>query len=182
MGAIKRNRPSGASDFVVYSLGSATVILMADRAAVIAPPPLLVLLCIAAGAIVDHFKPFPIIRDFAFVPRVAISITILLIASGLVFTAIRQFRAHHEHPNPYQPTNAIVSSGIYRFTRNPIYAGFMIVVIAAAIGFNSFWVLLSIIPLFLLLQLGVVLREETYLSTKFGAPYDDYRRRVRRWF
>jgi protein-S-isoprenylcysteine O-methyltransferase Ste14 len=154
---------------------------MPDRAAVIAPPPLLMLLCIAAGAIIDHFKPFLIIRDLDFVPRVAICIAILLVAAGLVFTAIRQFVTHHEHPSPYEPTNAIVSTGVYRFTRNPIYVGFLIVVIAAAVGFNSFWVLLSIVPLFLLLQFGVVLREEKYLSTKFGTAYDDYRSRVRRW-
>ena len=174
-------RARSSSDFVEYTLGSATVILMADRAAVIAPPPLLMLLCIAAGAIVDHFKPFPIIRNFDLVPRIAICAAILLVAAGLVFTAIRQFVTHQEHPSPYQPTNAIVSSGVYRFTRNPIYVGFMVVVIAAAIGFNSWWVLLSIVPLFLLLQFGVVLREEKYLSTKFGAGYDDYRRTVRRW-
>jgi protein-S-isoprenylcysteine O-methyltransferase Ste14 len=155
---------------------------MTDRAAVIAPPPLLMLLCMAAGAIVDHFKPFPLIRNLDVVPRVAICAAILLVGVGLVFTAIRQFRMHHEHPSPYQPTHAIVSSGVYRFTRNPIYVGFMIVVIGAAIGFNSWWVLLSIVPLFLLLQFGVVLREEKYLSGKFGSPYDDYRGRVRRWF
>lgn len=154
---------------------------MPDRAAVIAPPPLLTLLSIAAGAIVDHFKPFPLIRNLDFGPRVALCAAILLAGASVVFTAIRQFVRHHEHPSPYEPTNAIVSTGIYRFTRNPIYVGFLIVVIAAAIGFNSWWVLLSIVPLFLLLQFGVVLREETYLSAKFGAVYDDYRRRVRRW-
>lgn len=154
---------------------------MPDRAAVIAPPPLLLLLCIAAGAIVDHFKPFPMIRNFDFVPRIATCVGLLLVAAAIVFTAIRQFVAHHEHPSPYKPTNAIMSSGIYRFTRNPIYVGFMVVVLAASVGINNWWVLLSIVPLFLLLQFGVVLPEEKYLSGKFGAPYDDYRRQVRRW-
>jgi len=74
-----------------------------------------------------------------------------------------------------------VSTGVYRLTRNPIYIGLLIVVMAVAISVNSVWVLLSIVPLFLLLQFGVVLREERYLSTKFGSGYDDYRRRVRRW-
>lgn len=154
---------------------------MPDRAAVIAPPPLLTAICIGAGMIADHFKPFPLIRDAGPIPRLAICISVLLVAAALVFTAIRQFVTHHEHPSPYEPTHAIVSTGVYRFTRNPIYVGFLIVVIAAAFGANSWWVLLSIVPLFLLLQFGVVLREEQYLSTKFGAAYDDYRRRVRRW-
>ena len=154
---------------------------MADRASVIAPPPLLTIICIAAGAVVDHFKPWPLVRDFPFVPRVAICFAVLLVAAGLMFAAIRQFVAHHEHPSPYQPTNAIVSSGLYRFTRNPIYVAFLMVVVGAAIGFNSWWVLMSIVLLFPLLEFGVVRREEAYLSAKFGATYDDYRRRVRRW-
>lgn len=154
---------------------------MPDRAAIIAPPPLLTAICIGAGMIADHFKPFPLIRDFGFVPRVAICISILFAAAALVFISIRQFVAHHEHPSPYQPTHAIVSTGVYAYTRNPIYVGLLIVVIGAAFGANSWWVLLAIVPLFLLLQFGVVLREEQYLSGKFGGAYDDYRRRVRRW-
>src|SRR4029077_4505047 len=97
-----------SSDFVEYTLRT-RVAPMADRAAVIAPPPLLMLLCIAAGGVVDHYKPFPIIRDFELVPRVASCTAVLLVAVGIVFTAIRQFTKHHENPSPYQPTNAIVS-------------------------------------------------------------------------
>jgi len=155
--------------------------VMADRAAVIAPPPLLTAICIGAGAIVDHFKPFPLVRNLGMLPRMALGVALLIVAAGLVFFAIRQFVSHKEHPSPYQPTHAIVSTGVYRLTRNPIYIGLLIVVMAVAISVNRVWVLLSIVPLFLLLQFGVVLREERYLSTKFGSGYDDYRRRVRRW-
>ena len=73
-----------------------------------------------------------------------------------------------------------MSSGVYRFTRNPIYVSFLIVVIAAAIGANSWWVLASLVPLFILFEFGVIRPEEKYLSSKFGATYDDYRRHVRR--
>ena len=153
---------------------------MADRAAVIAPPPLLTALCIGAGVAVGHFKPFPLFQNPGLLPRIA-TCALLVVAGGLLFSAILQFTTHKEHPSPYKPTHAILSTGVYRFTRNPIYVSLLIVVIAVAIGFNSLWVLSSIVPLFLLLQFGVVLPEEKYLSTKFGNGYDDYRRRVRRW-
>jgi len=107
-----------------------------DRAAVIAPPPLLTALCIGAGMIVDHFAPLPLIRGLGMLPRIVICVALLLDAGALIVSAIRQFVVHHEHPSPYQPTRAIVSNGVYRFTRNPIYVGFLTVVIAFAVGVN----------------------------------------------
>ena len=131
--------------------------------------------------IVDHFAPLPLIRGLGMLPRIVICVALLLVAGALIVSAIRQFVVHHEHPSPYQPTRAIVSNGVYRFTRNPIYVGFLTVVIAFAVGVNSVWVLVSIVPLFLLFHFGVVRPEERYLSAKFGSAYDEYRRRVRRW-
>ena len=93
----------------------------------------------------------------------------------------RELVKHKEHPNPYRPTNAIVSSGIYSRTRNPIYVSFMFIVLASAVAANNGWLLLAIVVLFVLLEFGVVRAEERYLSVKFGAEYDEYRRRVRRW-
>jgi protein-S-isoprenylcysteine O-methyltransferase Ste14 len=151
-----------------------------DRAAIVAPPPLLTVLCIAAGFIADHVKPFPFIHGMAW-PRVALCVALLFLAGAVVVSGIRQLRKHNEHPSPYRPTDAIVGSGIYRFTRNPIYLGFLLVVLAVGIGANSAWFLLSVVALFVGLTFGVVKPEERYLSVKFGDQYDEYRRRVRRW-
>jgi protein-S-isoprenylcysteine O-methyltransferase Ste14 len=79
-------------------------------------------------------------------------------------------------------TAAIVSSGIYRFSRNPIYVAFLIVVLATAVAANNAWLLIAIVVLFVLLQFGVVRAEERYLSGKFGEEYDAYRKTTRRWF
>jgi protein-S-isoprenylcysteine O-methyltransferase Ste14 len=151
-----------------------------DRAAVIAPPPLLTAVCIAAGFIAAHFRPFPIM-DGAAGLRVALCVGLSLFAALLIFSGVRQLIKHQEHPSPYKPTDAIVASGIYRFTRNPIYVGFLAVVLAIGVGANNGWLLLSFAVLFVLLHFGVVRPEERYLSVKFGNGYDDYRRRVRRW-
>jgi protein-S-isoprenylcysteine O-methyltransferase Ste14 len=75
----------------------------------------------------------------------------------------------------------VVDSGVYRFSRNPIYVGFLLVLVALAVGANMGWMLVMLPILFVLLHFGVVRREERYLSAKFGAGYDDYRARVRRW-
>ena len=151
-----------------------------DRAAIIAPPPLLTVLCIAAGAVIEQFRPFPFVPGLGH-SRIAICIALLLVAAAFIGSAIRQFRRHNEDPSPYKPTGTIVDSGIYGRSRNPIYIGFLIFVLAVAVATNSLWIALSFLMLFLLLQFGVVRPEERYLSGKFGSTYDDYRSRVPRW-
>jgi protein-S-isoprenylcysteine O-methyltransferase Ste14 len=151
-----------------------------DRPALIAPPPLLLVICIAAGLIAAYFWPLPMIHD-AELARVVSCIALVLVAAALIFLGARELIRHREHPSPYKPTGTIVDSGIYRFTRNPLYLGLLLLVLAVAAGADDAWLLLSLVALFLLLHFGVVRPEERYLSEKFGTRYDEYRRSVRRW-
>ena len=153
---------------------------MRDRPAIIAPPPLLALLCIIAGFIAGHYAPL------AFFPgppalRIAVASVVFVSAIAIVVVARRELIKHHEHPNPYKPTGAIVSTGIYGRTRNPIYIALHIVVLALAIAANNAWLLVAMPVLFVLLEFGVVRAEERYLAGKFGAEYAAYRQKVRRW-
>jgi protein-S-isoprenylcysteine O-methyltransferase Ste14 len=154
--------------------------LVKDRAAVIAPPPLLTVFAIGAGLLADHFVPIAIVPGIG-ATRFVLFGFLLLVAATFIFSGLAQLMTHHEHPSPYKPTVAIVAGGIYRFTRNPIYVGFIIIGVAIAVVVNTVWLLLASIALFLALHFGVVKAEERYLSAKFGDTYDDYRRRVRRW-
>ena len=79
------------------------------------------------------------------------------------------------------PTTSIVDTGPYRFTRNPIYLGMMLGLVGLAIAFDSLWLLVMLVPFFLVIRYGVVAREEAYLERKFGEIYRRYRARVRRW-
>jgi protein-S-isoprenylcysteine O-methyltransferase Ste14 len=151
-----------------------------DHAPIIAPPPLLAALCIAGGFVGRHFKHLALFSEDHALRR-QLSIALFAIAVVIVVAAIVQFISHKTHPSPYKPTAAVVVKGVYRFTRNPIYIAFLIVVIGFAVAANSAWFLISAVVLFVLLHVGVVKREERYLSAKFGTTYDDYLRRVRRW-
>jgi protein-S-isoprenylcysteine O-methyltransferase Ste14 len=151
-----------------------------DTAGVIAPPPLLAAMCVLAGLAAERFVRLPLVRGLDTLRFVA-SAALLLAALFLFLAAVRQFRRHHTTPNPYQPSSAIVASGVYRFSRNPIYVAFMLVVLATAVGTNTAWLLVALVVLFLLLHFGVVRREERYLAAKFGSSYAEYRSHVRRW-
>jgi len=151
-----------------------------DRPAIVIPPPLLALACIGAGFTAGHYKPLPFLLVAPSI-RIAISIVLFAVAVGIVFVSRRELIRHKEHPNPYRVTNAIVSSGIYARTRNPIYIAFLIVVLATAVAADNRWLLISMVLLLLLLRFVTIRAEERYLSSKFGAEYEEYRRRVRRW-
>jgi protein-S-isoprenylcysteine O-methyltransferase Ste14 len=79
------------------------------------------------------------------------------------------------------PVTAIVDTGPYRFTRNPIYTAMMLALAGVAFAFDSLWPLLTLAAFAAVIRYGVVAREEAYLERKFGDVYLRYRTRVRRW-
>jgi protein-S-isoprenylcysteine O-methyltransferase Ste14 len=90
--------------------------------------------------------------------------------------------AHHETGLlPGQATHAMIEQGPYRLSRNPLYVGLLALYLAVALLAPTFWGL-ALFPVAVLLVLwGAILPEERFLRERFGAPYDDYTRRVRRW-
>jgi protein-S-isoprenylcysteine O-methyltransferase Ste14 len=82
---------------------------------------------------------------------------------------------------PGKPATTLVTKGPYRVTRNPIYIGFTLLYFGIAILATSVWMLLLLVPLLIILQKGVVEREEVYLDSKFGEAYQKYQARVPRW-
>jgi protein-S-isoprenylcysteine O-methyltransferase Ste14 len=83
--------------------------------------------------------------------------------------------------NPMQPTLAIATEGVFARTRNPMYVGGGLALAGLAIGLALDWVLLLLVPSFLLLHFGVILREEQYLERKFGGSYRRYKASVPRY-
>jgi len=80
-----------------------------------------------------------------------------------------------------RPTIAIVRTGPYGFSRNPIYLAFTLLQIGLAAWINSVGVLIMLFPALALMALFVVPREERYLEARFPAEYVRYKRDVRRW-
>jgi protein-S-isoprenylcysteine O-methyltransferase Ste14 len=83
---------------------------------------------------------------------------------------------------PAKPALTIVRGGPFRFTRNPMYLALCLLQVALGFFLNDWFTLLFVVPLALILHYGVILREERYLTAKFGEPYLQLKRQVRRWF
>ena len=108
---------------------------------------------------------------------------ILLLALVLFGLSVYQFWRHRTTVNPVKidRTSALITSGIYRFSRNPIYLADALVLVAwmAWLGawINALWV----VAFLAYVTRYQILPEERSLASKFGANWEDYRRRVRRW-
>jgi len=144
---------------------------------VVAPPPAIYAAGFAIGLVLHRLWPAPIVpHEWSRI------VGPLLVASGLVgLPALLAFRRYHTSPNPYRPSTTLVTGGPYRFTRNPMYVGFTLMYLGAALWLNARWPLLLLPVVLLVMQYGVIVREEQYLESVFGDEYVQYRGRVRRW-
>ncbi len=122
-------------------------------------------------------RPLPFSSAFG----TPLGIGVVLLALLLFWVSVREFRAAGTSVRGNQPTNAIVSSGPYRFSRNPIYVSFSLLQLGIALWVHSLWVVLTLLGSLTLMTLVVIAREERYLEGKFGPAYLDYKASVRRW-
>jgi protein-S-isoprenylcysteine O-methyltransferase Ste14 len=84
-------------------------------------------------------------------------------------------------PHPNHPVSALVTSGPYRFSRNPMYVGLSGFVAGLALLANAAWVAAMLVPVWIAMNRLVIAREEVYLERKFGEDYRAFRKRTRRW-
>jgi protein-S-isoprenylcysteine O-methyltransferase Ste14 len=90
------------------------------------------------------------------------------------------FRGHGT-PAPIDPPKALVTTGFYRYVRNPIYVGVLTLLIGHFLWFKALWMLAYVVVVFLAFHLFVTLYEEPTLKAKFGAAYEQYCKSVPRW-
>jgi protein-S-isoprenylcysteine O-methyltransferase Ste14 len=83
--------------------------------------------------------------------------------------------------NPMRPTKALVISGPYHFSRNPLSISLIVLYVGLALRLNTLWPLLLMPPLLIIFHYGIIRREERYLEEKFGDAYRNYCSVVRRW-
>lgn len=146
-------------------------------AGVIAPPPLIYAVPLIGGLLLDHWHP---VRVAPVVVAVPLGIACVLL--GLVgLPAILAFHRAQTSPNPWRPTAALVTTGPYRVTRNPMYVGFTLLYAGVAFWANAVWPFVLLPVVIVVMHTGVIIREEAYLEQLFGNEYRAYRRRVRRW-
>jgi protein-S-isoprenylcysteine O-methyltransferase Ste14 len=106
----------------------------------------------------------------------------LVVVSILLFGAsVQRFRVAGTPVPARKPTTAIVQTGPYRFSRNPIYLAFSLLQLGIAVWVNSWWLVATLAAAVAIIHYVVIPREERYLEARFGTAYLDYKVSVRRW-
>lgn len=163
-----------------------------DTPGVIAPPPLIYLGVLFVGWGLAELGSRPeaveagygwLATGFGLEMPVRRGLALALIVGGLLLDGMAAglFRRRGTAVEPWKPSTVLINEGPYRFSRNPIYVGFAITYAGLAIAMDGALALFLLLPCLAVVDQFVIAREERYLSAKFGADYEAYRRKVRRW-
>lgn len=141
-------------------------------------PPIVASIFIVIAYIIGRFVPIP----FA-VPSILRNIGLILTFLGFLLGigAMLEFQRARTTLDPHGSARQLVTSGIYRFTRNPIYLGFLLMVIGLPLNSGLYWGIVMVPFYVLTMNRLVIEREESYLEMKFKNVYPEYKARVRRW-
>jgi len=149
-----------------------------DNPGVIAPPPLIYVATLAVALLLNRAFPMKFLpRPLALSLGIPCFITSILLARS----AFQEMRRANTNIDPRQPATTLVTEGPFRYTRNPLYSSLTLMYTGIALVTNAFWAMLLLPVTLLIINRGVIEREELYLERKFGEQYLDYKASVRRW-
>ena len=100
---------------------------------------------------------------------------------GLMFWTMWTFARHRTTVNPYGGASTLCTGGPFQFSRNPIYLADWIVLLGVSLLLATYWPLVFVPLIWIMLRFGVIQHEEAHLEAKFGDAYRNYQARVRRW-
>ncbi|HUE78823.1 MAG TPA: isoprenylcysteine carboxylmethyltransferase family protein [Sphingomicrobium sp.] len=151
------------------------------------PPPLIYLGALLLGVGFDELigarAGLARLHGLGLVAEVRIWPAIAALSTGVVIAllATGSFRRAGTDVKPWRSSTTLVTDGPFRWTRNPMYLGMSLIYIGLALAADSLAALLLLVPVLIIIQTQVIVREERYLEGKFGDEYRAYKARVRRW-
>ena len=144
------------------------------------PPPIIAVLIALAMWGISLITP---LLEVSTIYRMPLAMAIAVLGGALMVAGNISFRQAKTTVNPMKPESAssLVNSGVYRFTRNPMYLGVLSVLMAWAVFLSSLWALFGLLAFFLYIDRFQIAPEEKALTRLFGTDYAAYQIKVRRW-
>ena len=142
------------------------------------PPPLVVLILVIS----TFFSSKKI--DLIQIPfQNLISIFILSMGILILLNPVLKFKKSKTTINPikFKKVNKLVTSGIYKYSRNPMYLGLLMIVVSSSIFYLNIYSILTPLFFYLWINRFQIKREEVFLTEKFGEDYLSYKKKTRRW-
>ncbi|MBW2395430.1 MAG: isoprenylcysteine carboxylmethyltransferase family protein [Deltaproteobacteria bacterium] len=151
-----------------------------DGAAVRFPPPFVPLIALVLGGLLQHLAwPLPLPVEGAL--GLGMGAVLCVAALAMMAAAFGLFRRTGQDPKPWESTPEILSTGIYRFSRNPMYVAMGLLLAGIGLALGNGWMLLFVPVVWAVIYRIAIRHEEAYLEQKFGSIYLDYKASVRRW-
>jgi protein-S-isoprenylcysteine O-methyltransferase Ste14 len=144
------------------------------------PPPVVALVC--AGAMWYFAAHTPLIT-LPGITRLVVAVLISAMGFSVMLAGVLSFRRAQTTINPLKPetATALVTGGVYRYTRNPMYLGMVMVLLGWAVFLSAPATLLGVVVFWLYIERFQIRPEERALVSLFGSTFTDYTARVRRW-
>lgn len=149
-----------------------------EKIGMLLPPPVLLFVAIVLGTVV-HLQ---VLGPFTFTPvRSVLGGALAALSLFAIGTCVRRFNTVGTPFRPVSPSTAIVHSGLYRISRNPMYVGMAGILFGLSLLLSSYVLAIALLPFMITVHFGVVLPEERYLEARHGESYRQYKCSVRRW-
>ena len=145
---------------------------------VLFPPPLVFVIAIILGYFFDRIFTIVTLNSYLWV---LLGSTGIVLSVGVLCYALYSYIKAKTHIEPWQPANHLITTGLYQFSRNPIYLTFFVLTVSIGLLLGKFWIILLAIPALAVIQTYVIKREEAYLAKVFADKYIKYQRSVNRW-
>ncbi len=142
------------------------------------PPPMVFLTAMALGYFMDASSPLVETNSYLLT---MIGFTGIVVCVGVLTYGLYSFYKAKTHIEPWQPSSHLITSGLYQYSRNPLYLAFFVFTICLGLVLSNYWMVLLAFPAIYFVQIKIVLKEEAYLERKFMDKYITYKRQVRRW-
>lgn len=123
----------------------------------------------------------PSVSECYGVPCGTTGTVVFLLGIALLVWSVRPFRRTGQRPEPWLPSPEMITDGPYRYSRNPMYLAMTLIQMGIGFFFGNLWLVGLSLPALAVVHFIAVKPEERYLTEKFGAPYQEYCRRVRRY-
>ncbi len=125
--------------------------------------------------------PFSLPRGFLTRAFIIGGTALIILGAALVILARREFARHSQPTDPGRPTSKVITTGVFSFSRNPLYLGGLCILAGIALAANLPWVLVLLLPSLVACHYILIAPEEKHLAAKFGDEYRTYAASVHRW-
>lgn len=150
-----------------------------NRPRIFVIPPVIYLICVFAGITAELLFPTEI--HFIVSARIA-GVVIFFIGFGIAYWSVKGMKKANTNVSPLKATTHLVTSGTFKFCRNPIYLGLAITIIGTAFVASNLWLFALLIVYIFWIHFGVIKPEENFLEQAFGDEYLSYKTQIGRWF